>query len=284
MVRRKRPEVFGFEDAGTFLRAWIVYLKQRRAGFSLRSLAKRARVSVGLLPMILNGKRPLSIAMFEKISPHLGLSVHEHNFVIRLIHFSQAPNTPDRMQEYQRLTRSKTFQKLHPEEMRLFGYLSHWTMVAIRELMTSPDFRWDAVWIRDRLRYPPSLAVIEASMRRLERLKMVHKGADGRWVVPPVSVDRPVFGLLLRRFHQEVLRLASVAIDEVPPHERHLLGHTFALNATGWAQAKTILDQTLTALQQLEADHPPKDQESREVYHVELVGIPLTRMPKGVRA
>ena len=59
-LMKERPDIFSYHDYRVFLKDWFEFRKQEGKGFSVRSVARDAKLGSGYLPMVLAGERNLS--------------------------------------------------------------------------------------------------------------------------------------------------------------------------------------------------------------------------------
>src|SRR4051812_3312537 len=106
-----RPDVFTYSDALGLLREWIEYLKAQSKGeFSVRKLSDDAHVAAGLLPMVLAGKRNLTLDTMEKILPHLELDLAEQRHLRSLVRLSLRSQS-SKSYALRKIARSRGYQK-----------------------------------------------------------------------------------------------------------------------------------------------------------------------------
>jgi uncharacterized protein (TIGR02147 family) len=278
-LKAKPPNIFAAHDYRLFLKDWIAFLESDRDGFSMRSLARLAKVSVGYLPMVLAGHRSLSKTMLDRIAPHLGLKANELVQLENLREVAEAASHQSKAVALEKLQNSKSYRALNPQEFATYRYLSHWYIVAIRELATLEGFKLEAKWIQERLREKVPLAEIENAIQFLS-LNGFIRSENGRTALEDKNIQcmGGVFKLALGSFHKQMLALASDAIDSVPSDERYLLGHTLVISADDLPKVKKILDDTLKKIEKLKnRDQRISSAETGLIFHIELTAIPLTR-------
>ena len=80
IIEGERPSIYLFHDFLEFIKAQLGFL-QHKKGWSLRIFAKKVELAPSYLSMCLNGKRPLTREVLEKIMPYLGLNPSEQRYL-----------------------------------------------------------------------------------------------------------------------------------------------------------------------------------------------------------
>lgn len=270
----KRPDVFKYPGYVEFLADWLTFRKASQSDFSMRSLAKKAGLASGYLPMVLGKKRPLSHAALLKIMPFLGLSASEQSFLENLVTLGTTDSHETRVTALERMQRFQKFQKHNSQESEVYDYLTHWYYVAIREMATLPDFKLDAEWVQERLRFAIPLSEVKNALTFLVRHGFLKVDAKGHVRPPEKSLEcaGEVFKVALAKFHREVFGLAARAIDEMPSESRNIMGHTCVLSEKSYEKAKQIMENAIRQIRELGSD----ETDGNCVYHMEAALFPLT--------
>ena len=270
------PEIFRYHDYQAFLKDWLAYRKASQPGFSLRTLAKRAGLAAGYLPMVLGGKRPLTAKALSKLAPFLGLNASEQSFLESLLVLGTSGFHEAHLGALERMKRFQLYQKLNPRETEVYQYLTHWYYVAIREMAALPGFQLNAAWIQERLCVSVPLSEVKAALEFLLRndfLKTNEAGGVEPLDAKALDCTGGVYRVALSQFHREIFDLAAKAIQNFPREERNIQGHTFALSEKGYATAQAILEEAIQKVQRLGEMEKSGD----SVYHMEIALFPLTK-------
>lgn len=273
-MEAREPSPYGHHDYREFLSAWLA-----ARSISLRSLARKAGLATGYLPMVLSGKRPLTRQALAKILPWLELGKDEAAFLEALLTLGESDSHEERAEALRRMRRHPEYARRNPRDSDAYEYLRQWTTVAIRELAGAPGFRADARWIRRRLRFKAPLAEIQASLDFLFRAGFLRRLEDGSVARPEgrLECSGGIYRIALGEFHRQTLDLAARSIDDVPRAERQLIGHTFRLDENGYRKAVDVLQRALDEIRSL----APQSGDESEVHHLELALFPLTQKKPG---
>jgi uncharacterized protein (TIGR02147 family) len=268
-----RPDIYTFHDYRTFLKVWFEYLRAYNPDFSLRDLARRAKVSAGYIPLIMSASRKFSRKALQNIVPLLDLNPSEQSYFKLLVELGESESFDTRLAALQRLQRFRDYQQLNPKELEVYRYLSKWYYVAIREMVAIPGFQLDAKWIQKRLSYRVQLGEITRAIAFLVEHKFIQVSDDGTTKVPEKDIDcvDGIYRLLLGHFHKEILGLTADAIESVPREEREIGGYTLAIRKNQFEKLVQIMNSAVEELKNLERATSDPD----VIYHVTFAGIPL---------
>ena len=190
---------------------------------------------------------------------------------------NQAPRTEDRARHYEALAGMVQYRQVKWIEPHQYRYYGRWYCVPVRELVGRDDFREDPEWIGRQLR--PAITAEEATeaIDTLLALQLLRRDERGRLVQHEalVTTGPELRTLSLRRFHQQMLALASDAMDDVPVDEREVGGVTVRLTAHQVRHLKRRMWEIRQEVLQLEGEDTSDEPEA--VYHLALQLFPLTR-------
>jgi uncharacterized protein (TIGR02147 family) len=219
-----RP-LFEYENYREFLADRYVGLKQSRPGFSYRVFSRMAGFrSPNFIKLVIDGKRNVSEEAARSLARALKLNRQETEFFLGLIRLNQAKSDFDRRQSFAELLRFKNFRQIHQIQADQYEYYSAWYVSAIRELVTLKDFKEDPEWIAKKLY--PSIHPAEASqaLELLLRLGLLSRNEKGQLEQrdAKISTGHEVRAAVIKKFHQDLLGLASKSLDEVPAENREV--------------------------------------------------------------
>jgi uncharacterized protein (TIGR02147 family) len=239
------PDVFGYQDFRVFLADWLQWKKNLQPHYSGALFAKKAGFnSHTLLGMVIRGQRNLSPTSIRAFVRALSLRGKEANCFEKLVLFNQARNAEDKAYYLEQLIAVSRGEgkdgALQTWTQNYAAYLSHWYVVAIRELACVKDFVADPDWIAAKLQGRISRKQAEEAWSLLLALEMVeHDAADiGKWriVHPVLEINAGPVDVSLQSFNKEYLELAKAAVDE---NESGLAGHEITTLTLG-VEAKDL--------------------------------------------
>lgn len=270
----RRPDIFDYLDHHQFLKEWFVYLKDAKK-IPLRSLAASSGVSVASISLCLSKDRNWTLKMIGKLIPHLDLRKPEQEALRCLFTIGTTEDPMARLEAFDDLRRLPGYSEKQRDSSTVYLYLRQWLNVAIRELVQLPEFKLDVKWIRENLRFMPSEAEVERSLKFLIKEGYIKQDQDQRWTttIQDLNCQEGVYRLSLGEYHRQVLQLAQRSIEEVPRELRMILGYTVALDNEQKQKAEEILRNALSEIQKLNGQKKNPDL----LYQFELVMIPLSQ-------
>jgi len=215
-------DLFSYLDYREFCRDYYQTQKVVDAEFSFRAFGRRAKVAPAYLKHIIDGKRNLSPQMSLQFAHGMTLSSKEADYFETLVRFNQATSVEEKNLHLERLRkkRARGLRDVSLAEAALL--LSHWYVVAIKELVVSLNSS-NPVQIQSLLRRRLTESQIERTIEDL-----IHYGwlqlVDGKWTSQANQIRFPdeVKSYVVRSFHQQILELAREALED--PLDRREFG------------------------------------------------------------
>jgi uncharacterized protein (TIGR02147 family) len=262
--------VFEYLDPVDYLNALYAERKARNPRLSISQWAKQLGLKdTASLTRVLARRRKLTPTLGTTLAKALNLQGAE------LIHFVTATAAMHARDPKKR----QIFLETLPREVRLnvlnadqTALLSQWEHVAILETLNLKNARGRAVWIASRLGL--SIETVHSALLRLERVGLVERLADGRFV--RTHRDKHNFAgdaapnSAVRCYHRQMSDLAKSALETVPMEERSFVGTTIALSPERFEKAGEILRRASAEIRRL-IDDP----EASRVYQINLQIFPI---------
>lgn len=201
----------------------------RNPAYSLRSMAKRIKISPAALSEVLNDKRRVSPKLAARILDSLSVSPVEKTELLGLFAGKTPSSIPSAKNSLTELANDQ------------FKVIANWYHFAILSLAETKDFRDDSQWIADRLNIRISDA--EAAIERLKRLGMLHVGKSGH-LEPSgeqFATSDEIASAALRGFHSEVLEMARYSLETVSIDRRDFTTVTMAVDPKRLSEAKKMI-------------------------------------------
>ena len=233
--------------------------------YSQRAFARQMGIGSGELSELLKGKRNLSLRSALKISKALGLNSSETR---RLIEMAQ-------LDRGEKMGAGNLFgmQAVELKKLALdvFEIVSDWYCFGILNLALTEGFRWNEVYISRRLGI--SVPEVRIAIQRLERVGLLEP-SNGSWIVKEtdLSTVSEIPSAAVRQFHKQMLQKCIDALELVDVAERDITGISFAVDPKDLPEIKADISRFQDELAQKYCSRKKK-----EVYHLEIGLIPLTR-------
>ncbi len=189
----------------------------KNENYSLRALARDLDLTPGYLSEILSLKANLSLKRGRDVASKLGLGPEDQKLFLKLVEIAGASEANKESLEGQLYNFDSSHVSISPQ---LYSSISQWHSLALLELIDLKDFRFDLRWISEKL----SISIEEASesMNNLIKSQLITIEADkiiknyDYFVLPNGNNQRSA-----KDFHQDVLKKASVALEEQKSEERN---------------------------------------------------------------
>ena len=268
--------LFQFESAIAYLKARFQLEKDENPSFSIRKWAKESGFgSHALMIMILNGKRNLSLKHVPTIALGLKFSSTERQFFQTLIQLDQAKSEEEKQLYRVWLNDLIPGREHHVAQIEHEQVMIDGIHAAIMVMTRIPGFDFCPETIAKCFASKYSLPQIQEALTRLIQLKyLVLK--NGRYVMSADSYNTQpdVPNLKIRKYHQQMARWGTEAIDQQEISERDFQSLTIAIPQTSIPLAKELLQKFYNQFQTLMM----KDA-ANEVYQLNLHFFRLTDAP-----
>ena len=243
----------------------LIEIRKKNPQFSTRAYAKKLGISSGALTEILNGSRPVSPKIAERISTKLMLDPMERSNV---------------MKDYLITANQKRVSKENIEYLKLsmdqFAMMSEWYYFAILSMMQTQGFESSAEFVAERLGL--SLSVVEKAIERMARLGVLSIAPDGSWSRSKGGhrTTDDLTDTSVQKNHFQTLELAKKALEERVVEERDFTSMTLPLDFQDLPEAKQMVRKFQNEL--YEKFNGKK--KSKEVFRIAMQLFPLTRKKK----
>jgi uncharacterized protein (TIGR02147 family) len=232
-------DVFTYLDYRKFLADF--YAAKKGRGFSYRAFARIARLGApNYLKLVIEGRRNLTASMAARFATACGLRDDASLFFQRLVVFNQARTAQEREESYAKLEAFARYREAHKLELAHAAYHANWYIPAIRELCGSPAFVASPQQIASMLVPPITADEAQKALDTLLELGLLQRGESGELVQgnAVVSTGPETRGMHIKRYHAEMMRRATAAMEIVPAAERDISSLTLCLSIDGVAQLK----------------------------------------------
>lgn len=253
----------------------ISFLQKSQPELSIRALSQRCGFAVGYLPMVLSGKRNLSLTSLEAMKKPLKLKADEIAYLKYLIPLNDTDSREEKLELLKKLQKFQNYSDENAKELETYKYLTKWHYVALHEMIMLDDFKSDPKWIQEKLNFPVSPKEISEGLDFLIKHQFIEKNPQGKFQVKEKMIDcfDGVYRLSLGEFYKQIYELAIEAVDKVPRNERLLLGYTFSVSDESYEKISKLLNEALNQVREIEKNDRSKDR----VYQVLFNAFPLTK-------
>ena len=210
------PDIFLFYDYRAFLKALFEFNKNQSRRFSHRYIVTRAGFkSPNVLKNVIDGKRNLTFAAAESFAKAFKMDAKAKKYFLTLVQYNQAGTPTEKENFFQDLIDLRDRENPARLGERQYEVFSHWWHLAIREIVSLPDFQFSPDWVADAL--SPSITSGEAaeSLSLLRTLGLIAQRKDRSWtqVEKTMATDARVKSVMVSQFHREMIRLGGESLS-----------------------------------------------------------------------
>ncbi|MDQ3001547.1 MAG: TIGR02147 family protein [Fibrobacterota bacterium] len=271
----EKPDIFGYFDYRMYLKALFNFHKSRSAAFSHRYIVKKAGFkSPNALKNVIDGKRNLTSITAKQFAAAFQLDPGESLYFMAMVQFTQSKLPEERDGLFLKLTAMQEQQDPDKLSENRLEILSQWWHLAVREIISLPDFGSSPKWIADCL--VPSITPQQAaeSLSLLKRKGFIAKAEKGWKSVEPILATEPdVNSSLALRFHREMMGLAADSLVRFRGTEREVSGTTLRLGMDDVDTIRKLLREFRKKVLNIAVRSKTPDQ----VYQLNFQLFPLAR-------
>jgi uncharacterized protein (TIGR02147 family) len=240
---KKEPDVLQYTNYRVFLRDYYGYKKKTSVAFSLRYFAEKSGLSSHAhLKLVIDGKRNITKNTVMKLIGGLGLSELSASYFENLVFFNQAKTEKEKQFYYALLLKTSPRSKLHQLEKAQFRIFKEWYHSVILEMVTLKNFNAAPEWIARHLVGGVTPAQAAESLKLLSELGLLLRTANGyRQQNKLLTTDDEVQDLLVKLYHQQMLKLSEAAISDIPADQRDISAITFGIQRKDFPALKKHL-------------------------------------------
>jgi uncharacterized protein (TIGR02147 family) len=268
--------VFEYIDYRAFLRDTYQEGKQGTPPLSYRSFARSLGfTSPNFLKLVIDGQRNVGKESLGKIAAGLKLGKRESEYLECLAGFNQARRPREKQAFFQRLSAFRAISGIAKLQADQFTFYNEWYHPVIRELINGEARPLDYAKLGARVTPPLTSRQVHHSVALLEKLGLIHAGADGRYRQTDrfLATDPEVQSLAIREFHRRMLGLAEAAMDGLPLDRREISSLTLKISEPAFQDMRRMIrdfkDQLL--------ERARRDTEAERVYQVNFQLFPLSK-------
>lgn len=270
------PDIFLFYDYRAFLKALFEFNKAQSRRFSHRYIVTRAGFkSPNVLKNVIDGKRNLTFAAAEAFAKAFKLDANSKRYFLSLVQYNQAGTATEKEKSFQELIDMRDRENPARLGERQYEVFSHWWHLAIREIVSLPDFQFSPDWVADAL--SPSITPDEAaeSLSLLKTLGLIAMQKDRSWtqVEKTMATDARVKSVMVSQFHREMIRLGGESLSRFSGKDREISGTTLRVSEPDMEKIKTWLREFRMKILGLAAQSAGADQ----VYQLNFQLFPLVK-------
>ena len=247
--------VFDYSDFREYLADYYADKKKDNPRYSYQTIANKAGINnKGFIYNIIKGKKALLNSNIKKISAALGHTRFEAEYFEALVTFNQARDATTRKILFEKMNAVKNMGKRKSAAQVLrqdqYEFYSNWYHVMVRMVIGIYPFSDDYRWLARMIDPPITAAQAKHSVRLLERLGLIKKGADGMYEISTLNLTtgRDVTSIAFQNFHLACNELAKQAFTKFPSDVRSMTGLTLGISDEGYDRICAEIQEFQTKL------------------------------------
>lgn len=274
-IKLSEPDVLEYTNFRVYLRDYYEYKKKTQPSFSLRFFADKAGLSSHAhLKLTIDGKRNITKNTVTKLIHGLGLINQRAAYFENLVFFNQAETDEEKKAYYEQLIKCSPRSKLHKMDKAQFRIFREWHHSVILEMVGLRGFKAIPDLISKKLRGMVTPGQVQESLNLLLELGLLVKTANGyRQRDPMITTDDEVQDMMVKLYHQQMMRISNNMLNELPSEERDFSALTFSIKREDFPKLKKHIQLMRKEL----LDFSAKAGEGDDVVQVNIQLFPLTR-------
>ncbi|WP_407442018.1 TIGR02147 family protein [Fibrobacter sp.] len=275
VIKLTEPDVLQYTNFRVYLRDYYEYKKKTQPSFSLRFFADKAGLSSHAhLKLTIDGKRNITKSTVTKLIHGLGLINQRAAYFENLVFFNQAETDEEKKAYYEQLVKSSPRSKLHKMDKAQFRIFREWHHSVILEMVGLRGFKAIPDLVSKKLHGMVTPAQVQESLDLLLELGLLVKTANGyRQRDPMITTDDEVQDMMVKLYHQQMLRISANMLNELPSPDRDFSALTFSIKREDFPNLKKHIQLMRKEL----LDFSAKAGEGDDVVQVNIQLFPLTR-------
>jgi uncharacterized protein (TIGR02147 family) len=246
IAMNKKPEVYEFLDYREYLKAYYEFNKKKDAQFSHRIMARKMGfTSPNFLKLVIDKERNIGKSSLQKIIKGLGLKKKEAEYFSYLVFFIKAKTRIEKNYYYSLISSLRSKKIISPIQKDQFKYYNDWYNIVIRELINNQPVDVDYTEIAKKIIPPVLPKQVKKSIKILEELGLIERTKNGRFVQssPLINTGNEVESLLLKNFHDKMIELGRLSLEQFPSEKREISSCTVKISEKGFKRLKARLQE-----------------------------------------
>ena len=274
-IKLTEPDVLQYTNFRVYLRDYYEFKKKTLPAFSLRFFAEKAGLSSHAhLKLTIDGKRNITKGTVTKLIHGIGLEKQRAAYFENLVFFNQASTDEEKHAYYEQLVKCSPRSKLHKMDKAQFRIFREWHHSVILEMVALRGFRPIPEVISKKLNGFVTPSQVQESLKLLVETGLLVKTANGyRQRDPMITTDDEVQDMMIKLYHQQMLRISANMLGELPSNQRDFSALTFSIRREDFPNLKKHIQLMRKEL----LDFSAKAGEADEVVQVNIQLFPLTR-------
>lgn len=245
-VEQPRISLFDFDDYRDYLvKVGMPDGLYSHTSNNLQSWALRLGYkSPSSLTMVIKGQRSPSFEMINALAEDLSMDMKEKQYLMLLVQLEKAnkkkKDTKEILEKIAELNAGSNSISLGLKE---FSAISEWYFLAIKQLISTPNFVEDEDWIFKKLRKKVTPSQIKNALNIMMEMETIGRDENGKLVVlkEGLLTTNDVPSSAIKRHHFGMINRALEAIEEQSVKERQVTSVTMKVKPEDVDAAKKYI-------------------------------------------
>lgn len=272
--------VFEYLDYRTYLKDYYEERKERYGYFSYRLFGGKVGIDPSYLLKVILKSRHLSEKSIPRVSAYCGLTGNEAAYFHTLVHFGKAKSQRESELHFEKLL-SIRYVKSRRLLERQYEYFRTWYHPVVRSVLEYFDFKNDFALLGRQLSPPITAKEARASVRLLEKLKLIRREDDGRYTLTEMAVTTgdEWQSLAITAFQEQAIRLSRESIERHDRSLRDISTVTMNINADDFEELRERIVDFRRSIISFVSENTDPDR----TYQLNIQLFPLTDTKGGKR-
>lgn len=274
------PNIQHFTDYRNFLLCFNESQKKKNPNWSYGVWSQKLGLKdTSSLTKIVNGQRNPGSNTISSFSKYFKFNKKEKEYFEDLIRLQKSANDP-RLSVILLKNMEKKFpnSQVRILDLKSFSVISHWYGLAIREMVRLSDFQEDPKWISSILNFKVTPTQVQKMLDTLLELKLIVRNENNRLVISSegrIHTENDIASEALKRYHEQNLENASLALRTIDVKEREFLTSCFNMKKSNVLKAKELIREFKNNFVQLLEEEQAND---LELFQLQMQFYPLTNL------
>jgi len=244
LLKGKKVDIFKFSTFSAYFSAYVQNEKEDRPSFSYRVMCRDSGIkSASLLTWIASGKRLPTPDVLEKLNEYIGWSPDQYAYAQALVNFEKAKTAAEKNVYLERMQQIAPSPHLTLLEQAQIEVVMKWHVLAILEITSLKDFKYDLDWIYDQLEERIDKSQIQDAINKLLKTGILEL-SEGNKLLRPIKhlfTKDHVAIAGAKNLHVEMLKQAQRAVYMQSPEERFFSTTVMGVKVSKLKEAQALL-------------------------------------------
>jgi uncharacterized protein (TIGR02147 family) len=268
-------KIFEYLEYREFLRDFYEEKKKESPFFSYKLFGRKVGIDQSYLAKVLIKSRHIADSSIKRFIEYFQFNKSEGEYFETLVHFVKAKSDKQSKLYFEKLLSFKEVRTTRIAKHQ-YEFYKKWYYSAVRSLLEYYDFKGDYKELAEKLDPPISVKEAKQSIRLLERLQLIKKDPDGRYILvdKAITTGEEWRSLAIKSFQEEAIKLANESLTRHNKDLRDISTITMNINPENLIEIRERIKEFRNSLiQYVDSCTSPES-----VYQMNFQLFPLTKI------